>query len=1260
MQASTQSEMTLTSLQSMIDSLILNQEVGIESSEKIGTSVSRNHEVFIEKYEKFENNKNTLFKSLISGVSITSDLCLEYFSSIQKFNLDYFKKSNGVIIPSWMEKNNFINKMNETFVTIRETRDLFYELLDMFGIDKKIENDKMSLEKSSYSILSIVEEFKNKFFEYSDNLIERIDKILDVTGEGLMSKKGSGGFLDKIFNFFEKRQQNNQANPIVSPQQNTEPPKKNSENNGGMFSGVGNLLSGFGLAKLFEGIKIPNLPKIPDLLKFVGSVIILKRLFSPSFSRMFSNLSDNITKLFESINEERVEKISSSIEKLGDSFSELNKTVKPLAGGIALLSLSFLTLSLITITPNFLLSMGVMTLFVGIMTRISKDNVSSNMQQFGIGIAAMTAGLVLLNFVAWESVLKLTSFVFLLGIALRTFSDRNEYPNMIKFGTSIAIMTLSLVAMNVVTWNSVFMMPFFLSLLGLSLNTFDKDGKDLLRVSYGLGIITLSLVALHSVNWKAPLMLLGFTGSLLVMMWMFNREGLGKRSPMISFATGIGIITLSLFALQELDWRVLAVSLVWMTGVALVTRIGAGNRTSGMIGFATGIGILTLALYAMQEIEWNGVFKMIVFVGGLGIAMRLLPKTAIPSMISLAASIGIMSASLFLFKKSNFGWEDLGLFAATIGGIVALYALVGIPVVAGLVALGSGVMILASASLLTVALSLLAINKTNVDPVKIDEFSQAVKSLAMTLALITPFALIGLPGSVLMIPLAASSLLTATSLFAISKLETSKEQIDNFGYSIKTLSLAYALSLPQIILGVVASALFLPIAGVSLLTAGVLHLISKTSVRQESIDAFNTGLTSIVNTIDSFGIIKLGKVMLKAEALLPLMKISLMMSQTMKNLSDSKVSPEDMKSFTSVIESYVDNMSRVINDSVSKIKSCEKGIEAIAGLTNISLSLAETIHKMSNMEIVEHEVKDGQLVVKNVKKFDWENDMKKISPNIGMMIFALVDPLLKLAAMKDKVVIGNVTIKNPFSKKNMKGIEFVKKVGEAYVPIVESVNTIANLDISKDTTKLETFKTSSREIVDTVLEMYSKLLEVKPNDNSKIVSNSIKELTSSFSGSSDIKEFNDNFIKTIDVLSSTKTWNNISSNIDKVTVKADKLLKTINLLNLDKFGAFERTLKMLLEKSNNDKIVELLEKLIQVLSLSNENFKSNNVQENVVITQPNNNVVQSNPQPNNQKLDSLIQIVNSGLNSILEEIGTTNTRLMGTLKVRDIDKNERI
>lgn len=1225
----TQAEMSLTSLQEILINLSDSSVQQASVISALQEDFSAKSSSFSEMYGKAESEKQTLFKSLVENTSMIADLSLDYFSSIQNFLSNAYKKVGNTLYPKWMVEEDMVNKYNSFFITVTEIRDLMYLVTDMMGVDKKIANDKITLENATENPNLVVKENYTSL-----GFLEKIASGLDTYHEKIITK------FDSVIESIKKI------------------PKAKSDNKKEKDDGSGMSLSDL------KNFKLPN-PS--DIIKLVTSLGSLVKLVKPAFNKAMVALNNNLDNLLTKVDEKRVELFTTGIDKMVDSMTKLRDIAKPLALNMALVSLSMLAFTLIPLTPNFIMTLGLFTGVVWVLTKLTSDKkVPDGMQQFGIGIAAMTAGMLLLNFVNYESLFKMLGFVYLLGFALQSYKQRKAYPDMILFSTSITIMTAALIMMNFVNWSSIFMLPTFVFLLGASLSTFGSLTKakssNLLTLSYGIGILTLSLVAMTAVNWTAPMLLLGFVSSLLFVVWAFNKnnKGGGKMgmSPITNFAFGIGILTLTLFALQEVEWETVGKAVVFVGMMALLTKIGAGTRTKGMIGFATGLGILTLTMFAMQEIDYSTVFKTVLFVGGLGLALRLFPKTGVPMMWSIAGGIGIMTLSMIGFKLSGFTWEDGLTFVGTIAGLAAVVALVGLA--APVTGVGSAIMIVMGAAALIFAGSLWLINKMDIDKERIDNFGSMLVNLSIAYAKATPYAILGIVSSALFIPIGAASIISAGALMAISALTITPENIDNFAYGIKAISLSYAKALPSIILGVISSALFLPVAAISLATAGVLHLIGKADIKQEQLDAFGKGMKSIVDSVNQFGIIQLGKVMVKSKELLPLMDLSLKMSQTMKNIGDSKVSPSDMDSFADTIVMYVDRMTKVINDSVSKVKGAKEGIEAIASITGVAYTLADTINKMANMEIVTHGVKDGQLVVTNVRKFDFKTDMEKIAPNIGLMISALTEPLIKLVSSSDEIVIGGVKIKNPFSKKNRKGIEFIKNIGDAYTPIVDSVNTLAQLEISRDPKLLQQFKSSLMEVTDTLIFVYDKLMNVQANESTIKVVENITAFVKSFSGASNIKDFNTEIKDTLTLLSDNGKWNKITGNLDKVVTRVEKISKSVNNLNMDKIAAFERNLRLLLEKNNSDKLVELLERLLELMGLIRDGqnggtgttFTSTTPprESNVVVQQP---VVKGNM--DTSKIDQMIEIMSTGLRGIMEGLDGTNARLMGTLKVKNVD-----
>ena len=123
-----------------------------------------------------------------------------------------------------------------------------------------------------------------------------------------------------------------------------------------------------------------------------------------------------------------------------------------------------------------------------------------------------------------------------------------------------------------------------------------------------------------------------------------------------------------------------------------------------------GIPAMLGALFT-KGIVWilTGTFKMLTKASPKVLAGSVVLLIMSSSVITFALGLGLMAKA-----TKNFSWKQFGLMVASIGSIAGMLALIGLPVVAPFIAIGSGALLLMSASLGLFALSLMTWQNINV------------------------------------------------------------------------------------------------------------------------------------------------------------------------------------------------------------------------------------------------------------------------------------------------------------------------------------------------------------------------------------------------------------------------------------------------------------------------------------------------------------------------------------------------------------------
>ena len=118
-------------------------------------------------------------------------------------------------------------------------------------------------------------------------------------------------------------------------------------------------------------------------------------------------------------------------------------------------------------------------------------------------------------------------------------------------------------------------------------------------------------------------------------------------------------------------------------------------------------------------IEWESLAKIGVMVIGFALAFYVAgmfkQNIALGALAMILATVPVilLSIAMMIWKSANVTWGDIAMVGAMVIGLGAAMALAGIPVVAGFIALGSAVMILAAMPLIIISSALVIFKKAN-------------------------------------------------------------------------------------------------------------------------------------------------------------------------------------------------------------------------------------------------------------------------------------------------------------------------------------------------------------------------------------------------------------------------------------------------------------------------------------------------------------------------------------------------------------------
>lgn len=297
---------------------------------------------------------------------------------------------------------------------------------------------------------------------------------------------------------------------------------------------------------------------------------------------------------------------------------------------------------------------------------------------------------------------------------LEAWQTKLKSEALLKIAEAIAILAASLLVLSLIdsgklTASLAAITTLFIE-LGASLAVIDKlevDGKaankaasSMIKISAALLILSAALKNISSLNPEQMTVgLIGLAGMATVMVGTIAAleaaskkfEG-GSLKGMMSFAVAIGILSLSMKSVAELDWNGVAKGLVGLAGMAaimagtIVALQAASNKytdgaVKGLITFAAAIGLLTISFKSIANEDWNGIAKGLTGVAGLAAIMvatitaleaasSKYKEGSIKGLLTFAAAIGLLTIS---FKSiANEDWNGVAKGLTGVAGLAVI------------------------------------------------------------------------------------------------------------------------------------------------------------------------------------------------------------------------------------------------------------------------------------------------------------------------------------------------------------------------------------------------------------------------------------------------------------------------------------------------------------------------------------------------------------------------------------------------------------
>lgn len=562
-----------------------------------------------------------------------------------------------------------------------------------------------------------------------------------------------------------------------------------------------------------------------DIVKLSSAIVLLNKNLSKKFFASMDTLAEKLRKLLE-FDDKKVTKFDENMTKFTTSLSKLEKILKPVSLSLALFAGAFLLLSLTAISPLLAVALLMLSGFLWTLTKIFKTDpkLPNELDKFAIGIGILTLAMIAMNYVSWTSPFMMLGFIGGLGLVFKLYSSKVSLPKQLTdFAMGIGILTLAMFAMNYIDGKSIFKMLLFIGGLGLIFKLFtgkNSLAKQMKDFGLGIGILTLSLLAMNYVDWMSIGKLLAF----------------------------IGVLALEL---------------------ALINKIGGSGPASGMIGFAFGIGILVLALFAMKELPWESLLKMVVFIAGLGLALKLYDAKSGMMMLGIGAGILLLSGALWVFTKTNFTPENMMVLGGTVLMLGIIFNIIGkFATQAILGAIAVGIIGVATALAYT-TLALASKIDMNYGNLVIFGIVVGVLTALYSIGISTGILVLAVAGAVVTTVMVALTVVSALGLLLISQFNIN---ISPFTTGITDLTWTLMkLAIPAVP-ALVAAALMIPLTGLVLVSALILKKVSEQKVDVKNIKSLTLGLQALVEGIDEIGLIAATKASAKALLLIPLLK----------------------------------------------------------------------------------------------------------------------------------------------------------------------------------------------------------------------------------------------------------------------------------------------------------------------------------------------------------------------------------------------------
>lgn len=1283
-----QAEMGLTSMVSYFQSIAKDE-----------TSSNNLLNLFKEDFSNFVKDTKPFFTNAIK----IQDYLLKNLSKYKNKILSQIETINNklsLLLDNAYQKNNSISNKSEEIVNLNNFGNIFEIYLTKISLYLKDILDRIDNfyyhvvnSNSNKENTDIKNSFGNILFKFLD---KKINSLLGKTNEITeLIKSNKNSFLnEQINNFIILFTENNFILKTIEFLQH----KTNK---------LLDLLLKKDFTKPVDETKKSESSKgqslFTDLTKGITN---FKKVLSKKFLTDFKTFVDLYEKLINDDNSKKLFLIKASLLAFSTTLKLVSIYVSSAKKAFLSFTLTIWLLAFSLINPIFISGTIYLVSFL-VTLKKSMGGVRGSfifvkrLRQLAFGLIAIAGATYVIGKIGWGSVYKLLFFLIALSGVLKLFAKKGpagpidvkksvskkfEVSGLFGLAVGLAILVMSISMSATLNWGTATALIFFIGSLGLTIFAISKLNKKFgggvnpftNMFDFGLGItfIVLALTLVKTITWDSVLKLSAFIGLLGIDIFLFsllnNKAKIGKSSKMrglFGLSMGILVLVLSMKVIGTIDWKQAFefIGFIGLLGLTLgiTTRLIKGGK--GLFGLSLGLIAMMLAFKLFEKVNFEPLAKSLIFLTGLGVIMRIFKPKVLLSMLLLSVGILTLSGSLFVLSMVKFDWEQMLKIGITIVGLIGIFIFAS--KFWGKILIGSLTLTILSITTLLLGFSLKLLSTINIDIKQIGIFLLGIGLLTFGFIVLQPLMLTAISGAALGLVLGLASLAIVFPLLLMNQLTF--EGVGAFMLGLTALTVGY-IALTPMALGATLTAALLIVVGIStMLIAGALMAISELEINEKQIDNFGSCIISLTKAYDKIGLISIGKAVLKSAALLPIIAVSTLAALSFKAIGALKVNPGAMDNFGVILGDFLRVTTTEINNSVGALKAIKPGLSSLSKLVGVAADLVKVIEAFANMKYIEYDIdSNGKLVPKKVHEID-DTKLKSVGKNIGILIQALLNPLAELGSDKKEWDFGGTKVFNPFKggwfgTDNNSGVNRLKKIGEAFLPISEFVAKWTNLDIVTDSKKLNLFKQAFGNILDTVVSSISKFKDVDEK-LFKSVGNNLDKFLGAFGDNIDSEKFNtlDKMLSNIiNNLTDDAKWEKINNNLTTLKTQFTDIAKAINTIDIEKATAFERNVKLLVEKNNGENLKETVEQLKELMGIVKVQQESTNkIAESAETTSKSVEklVAPSNKESKENDFKSVADLLLQAVNVLSEISGNTagtNSRLNRPLKIIPVEANK--